>query len=241
MKRLILAAIFVITGCGTCRNYDNPAKPEHLSVVVLGDSYSTYSGCIPAGYSNWYPHSNNDVDDVRQTWWKNLCARNGYKLLLNSSYSGSTICNIGYDGYDYSDRSFVSRMKTDIATEDGSVPACGGIPDLVLIFGGTNDSWAGSPMGGFVLPENWRTANLNQCIPATCYMAGYLREKLPNARIILIINTELSEDIHTQFPLIAREYGIEALQLHDIDKQAGHPSKAGMTAIANQLAAYLKN
>ena len=47
-----------------------------------------------------------------------------------NSYSGSTICNTGYRDEDYSDRSFINRTTLL------------GNPDIILICGGTNDSWA---------------------------------------------------------------------------------------------------
>lgn len=46
----------------------------------------------------------------------------------NNSYSGSTVCHTGYQKADYSDRSFATRMDNL------------GNPDVLLVFGGTNDS-----------------------------------------------------------------------------------------------------
>ena len=43
------------------------------TLAVLGDSYSTYQGCIPKGYAVWYKQPANqkatDVTSVEQTWW----------------------------------------------------------------------------------------------------------------------------------------------------------------------------
>ena len=39
---------------------------------------------------------------------------------------------------------------------------------------------------------------------------------------------------------ICRHYGVECLDLHDIDKQRGHPSQKGMKAIAKQVLKRLK-
>ena len=40
-------------------------------VSILGDSYSTFVGYIPAEYEQWYTGDTKmtDVTDVRQTWW----------------------------------------------------------------------------------------------------------------------------------------------------------------------------
>lgn len=41
-------------------------------IYILGDSYSTFEGCIPEGNASWYfraPSDNTDVTDKKQTWW----------------------------------------------------------------------------------------------------------------------------------------------------------------------------
>ena len=82
--------------------------------AVLGDSYSTFQGYIPAGNAIWYfdgvQNKDNDVVKVEQTWWYQLAQQTGYKLVMNDSYSGATIAHTGYRGEDYADRSFMTRM-----------------------------------------------------------------------------------------------------------------------------------
>ena len=117
------------------------------SVSILGDSYSTFQGYVqPETNVVWYwdnpDAQNTDVHSVRETWWHQFILKNGYRLCLNNSFSGSTVCNSGYkrgkpDFADYTDRSFVTRM-TNL-----------GCPDIIFIFGGTNDAWAGSPIGEY--------------------------------------------------------------------------------------------
>lgn len=236
MKKIIVAivAVLALAGCGV--------KTEApLKVVVFGDSYSTFEGMIPEGYESWYfnemPYEN-DCHCVDSTWWSHVIADKGYELLLNTSYSGATICNVGYNGDDYTERSFTTRMKRDIVSEEGEY-LCGGKPDLLFILAGTNDSWAGSPKGELLEKDNWREADLNYSLPAMSNMLGYLTEKLPDTRIIVIINSELDETTTAGLVEASRIFGVESLQLKDIDKQWGHPSCAGMRAIANQLEAIL--
>ena len=112
------------------------AKPV---VSILGDSYSTFEGYIPVGNAVWYDTRPNpkktDVSDVKHTWWWQFISRGGYILGVNDSYSGATVSYTGYNGADYSDRSFITRL-----------PRLGS-PDILLIFGATNDSWAGVKIG----------------------------------------------------------------------------------------------
>ena len=110
------------------------------TVAVLGDSYSTFEGFIPKGYATWYTtavQKVTDVNKVEQTWWWQVIKEGGYKMGNINSYSGSTICNTGYRDEDYSDRSFINRTTLL------------GNPDIILICGGTNDSWANVPIGNY--------------------------------------------------------------------------------------------
>lgn len=70
-----------------------------------------------------------DVIDVKQTWWWKVIKEGGYKLGVNDSYSGATISYMGYKDEDYTSRSFITRLPNL------------GNPDIILIFGATNDSW----------------------------------------------------------------------------------------------------
>ena len=106
-------------------------------VSILGDSYSTFQGMIPEGYAVYYPNNGNDVKEVSQTWWDLYIKAKGYQLETNDSWSGSTICGTGYGRMDSSGNNFISRVDKL------------GNPDIILIFGGTNDAWANSPIGEY--------------------------------------------------------------------------------------------
>ena len=235
MKKFALIVFLAVLFLG-CQAQNSTRK-----VVVLGDSYSTFEGCIPEGYACWYysdGRMGNNCTSADSTWWSIVLRETGDSLLLNSSFSGATICNIGYRGDDYSDRSFVTRAGKDIVSEDGTI-LCGDTPDIIYIFGGTNDSWAGSPKGELLSKEKWREANLNEALPATCYLLGYLTEKLPGTRIIVIVNSELDEVITEGLLEAGKMFGVETLMLKDVDKQRSHPSISGMRTIADQLEAIL--
>jgi len=209
-------------------------EPEVPAVAILGDSYSTFLGHIPEGNAYWYssrPQGDNDVVKVEDTWWSKFCAANGYELVLNESWSGSTICNTGYNAQPCPTWSFIARMKNIVAGEND--------PDLILVFGGTNDSWANSPIGELKF-KDWTEEDLKNYLPACCYMLDYLTSEAPDAEVVCIINSELKPEI-TQGQIDAcAHYGAHALQLEDIDKILGHPSVAGMTAISDQLTGFVK-
>ena len=201
------------------------------SVSILGDSYSTYEDFVtPATNELWYYAQNGegktDVKDVSQTWWHQVIKENGWRMCLNNSYSGATISYTGYDGNDYSARSFNTRMN-DL-----------GSPDIIFVFGATNDSWAGAPVGEYKY-EGWQYGDFYTYRPAMAYMLDWLKNHHPNVDIYVIINNDLRADITESTKTICDHYGITYIQLKDIDKISGHPSVKGMKAIAEQVAAVV--
>lgn len=205
-----------------------------LKVSVMGDSYSTYEGYMsPSTNLSWYAGKDgregakrNDVKLVEQTWWHLLTSDPAYTLERNNSYSGSTICHTGYRKEDFSDRSFITRVHNL------------GQPDIILVFGGTNDSWAKSPIGEYQ-HFGWTKADLMAFRPAFCYLLHQLRELYPGVRIVNITNTLLSAEVTESMAEVCRHYQVENILLHDIDKQAGHPSIQGMQSICQQVKAVL--
>ena len=129
-------------------------------------------------------------------------------------------------GRDYSDRSFVTRMS-DL-----------GHPDIILVFGGTNDSWAGVPIGDYQYAD-WDKEDLYEFRPALCRLLDFLVTDYPDARVYYITNTELSEPVAESIDEACRHYGITNIRLHDIDKQWGHPSVQGMKSICEQVGAVV--
>lgn len=206
-----------------------PAKPV---VSVLGDSYSTFEGYIPLGHAVWYntqpSPKKTDVNDVKQTWWWQLISRGGYILGQNDSYSGATISYRGYRGADYSDRSFITRLAN-------LTP-----PDILLIFGATNDSWAGVEVGDYNYDAEISGPQLYTFRPAMSRLLSDAVNHFPGTEIYVIINSELRDDITESMKQICDHYSVAYIQLHDIDKISNHPSRKGMEAIATQVMEALR-
>lgn len=198
-------------------------------VSILGDSYSTFKGYLqPDTNAVWYPSpdNRNDVVKVEQTWWYQFINNYGYQLEVNNSFSGSTICNTGYRKEDYSDRSFITRMDKL------------GNPDIVLIFGATNDSWAKVPLGKFKY-AGWTKEELYSFRPALAYLFDGCKKLYPKAQLYFVLNSELRDSINHAVHSLCDFYGVECIKLHDIDKQRNHPSQAGMKAISEQIKAFM--
>lgn len=216
----------------------NNQKVNIGNVFILGDSYSTFENHIPEGFAAYYtriPCSDTDVDKVEQTWWHRLLSDTRSNLLLNSSFSGTTICHTGYNAADCSEKSFIARLDKLIAEgyfEKNKV-------DTFFLFGGTNDSWADSPIGEMKYAD-WTKEELYSVLPAIGYLLHRLTEKLAGTRVICIINTELKEVITDSLLAACKKYGVETVVLHDIDKISGHPTILGMQQIEEQVLAHLK-
>lgn len=204
-----------------------PRRAAKPVVSVLGDSYSTFNGLMPLGHAVWYTpdrvkSKKTDVTDVRQTWWWQTIERGGFVLGVNDSYSGATISYLGYNGEDYSDRSFITRL-----------PGLGS-PDILLICGATNDSWAGVTVGEYKW-DNVTGTDLYTFRPAMARLLWEARSRYPGTEIYFIINSELRDDIVESIHTVCEHYGVEWIQLHDIAKTSGHPSVEGMKAMADQV------
>lgn len=206
--------------------------------AILGDSYSTYEGYIPKGYNSWYGEGKgegNHVDSVEDTWWYPLQGLTDTELLFNCSYSGSTICNTGYEGKPCPDTSFVGRMHELLDGKNGT-------PDTVFIFGGTNDTWAGSPLGT-PLRKAWDTYSeeeLGFVLPAIHCMLDCLRTGLPAARLVLLLNDWLSRPIAEALHEEGELYGCDVIDLPDISRNASHPTADGMRQIRETVLSFYR-
>ena len=148
------------------------------------------------------------------------------KVRINNSFSGSTICHTGYRKEDYSNRSFITRMNNL------------GCPDIIFIFGATNDSWAEVPIGEYQY-QNWSKKDLYSFRPAMAYMLEYMQNRYPNVEIYFLLNCDLKIEINESVKTICAHYNIPCIELKDIDKQGGHPSIKGMEQINEQLKAFI--
>ncbi len=214
MKKLFLLMLMVATfAC---------ASAQSKKVSILGDSYSTFIGIIPANYATFYPNDRNDVTEIGQTWWSLYIKARGHSLEKNDSWGGTTICGTGYGRMDSSRNNFISRVDSL------------GNPDLIFVFGGTNDDWANSPIGEYQYSD-WTKEDCKNFRPALACLIDMLKKRYPNAEICFILNSELKEPVNESMREVCKHYNVKLVELHDIEKQNGHPSINGMKSICEQL------
>ncbi|MBE6535650.1 MAG: hypothetical protein E7677_03405 [Ruminococcaceae bacterium] len=203
------------------------------NVVIFGDSYSTFSGVVPEGFRVYYTGSRSeapDLKDASELWWQRLMADTDSRVLQNNSYSGSTVCNMGRSGDCSETTSFIARINklaNDGFFRENEI-------NTVFVFGGTNDSWIKVPVGELQY-ENFQKEDLLNVLPGVCFFFKRVREEMPNARMIVIINTGLNDEIAAGMKNAAAHYGADVVELCNIEKISGHPTAKGMEQIKDQI------
>jgi hypothetical protein len=208
------------------------------NILICGDSYSTFYGYIPERNAPYYCADGGDTDvrDVKETWWRRVAEARDANIVLNDSWSGSTIGYTGYEGDDYTHCSFMTRWEEFV--EQGFFVK--NDIDTVLVFGGTNDSWSDAPLGEMQY-ENWTKDDCYRVLPAICRYFKMIRDTLPDADVLCLINCEIKDEVADALEAAAARNSCRSIRLHDVDKQCGHPSVQGMAQIAEQVLAVLPN
>ena len=201
------------------------------NLLIFGDSYSTFKNYVPNGYAVYYYEEGRpetDVTKVNETWWHKVLTAKNLNLILNDSWSGSTIGYTGYGNADNSETSsFICRLNKMINNgffEKNEI-------NTVFVFGGTNDSWSNAPLGELKY-DNFEKQELYSVLPAIGCFFGKLKETLPNADIYCLINTELNTEISLALKTVSQKYDITTVEFEHIAKNSGHPTIKGMEDIA---------
>lgn len=147
---------------------DHPLKGKRIS--ILADSISAYTDSIPVGNSGWYPK--NDVTSVNSMWWKRLITETGAILDTNDSWGGAAISN--HNPVAGSDSPYVSDLRINRL----------GTPDIIFVFGGTNDFGSvHTPLGGYNFGN---TQDISEFKQAVTYLFQKLMTTYPFSKIICL-------------------------------------------------------
>ncbi len=205
--------------------------------MIFGDSYSTFYGYIPEHYAAYYwqePNPCHGLDRVEQTWWHQLMTETASNIVVNDSWSGSTVGYTGYEGENTDVNSFIARLEKYIAADFFKNNEI----DTLFIFGGTNDDWCGAEVGELQF-EGWVKDDLYKVLPAVCYMINRAKEALPEADICWLVNTGMKESISEGIKAACEHYKINYVTFEHIEKIEGHPTPVGMTEIKDSIMKHL--
>ena len=212
-----------------------PKEPIRFS--ILGDSYYTYEGFVEPDTNAVYHYDEIGVTGAEQMWWWQVADSTGWLLERNNSFSGSLICNYKdfNGGIYYGPNSFIRRMNHL------------GNPNVIFIFGGTNDVWNNAPFGDYVYSD-WTEEQLCTFRPALAYMLDNVKRLYPHAKLYFLFETHpcpggidtetllnLAESVHR----ITYHYNVDCIDLYDIRKVWWHPDVQGQKDIADQVLEYL--
>ncbi len=143
------------TVCGAA--HPNLASYRGKVISIMGDSISTFAGYIPVadGFNREhlprYPQADL-LTDVNETWWMQVIDGLDAKLGINDSWRGSTLCGaVSVTTGDSGENAAMSNL-TRIQNLGSN-----GTPDVILLYGGTNDLAHVSKVGTFD-PEHAPTA-----------------------------------------------------------------------------------
>lgn len=218
---------------------------------ILGDSISTFEGCSIPDYAAFYDTTHKlsaNVITVSDTWWGKVINYLGGELLVNNSFSGSTVCwNSLYriQSYGCSDERTASLGKEGIS------------PDVIMIYMGTND-W-GSGIRVF-RDERFDPVEDNPARFLSAYnqMLKKLKTNYPNAEIwcFTLPISKCSAKSEFSFPyfyggrhiseycdaikMCAKEYDCRIIDLYSSSEpydtlDGFHPTANGMETIANAV------
>lgn len=214
-----------------------PEEPTQTRFSILGDSYSTFESYVDPETNEVWPHySTIGVTGVEQMWWFKVADSMEWLLERNNSFSGSLICNYqDFDGGEhYGPNSFIRRMDNL------------GDPNVILIFGGTNDVWQDAPFGDYVYSD-WTEEQLCSYRSALAYLLDYVKRHHPKAKLYFLLETSpcpggIEEEMRLNFiestHVITNHYGVDCIDL-DIHKDWWHPDEEGQKNIADQVLEYL--
>ena len=202
---------------------------KKLKVGVIGDSISSFTGYIPSGYKAYYPKSDCDVDKWYKTYWGILIQQYwNAELDVNCSWSGGCVAS-GVSGKSVGS-DFVARCR-DFKN-----------PDIILLFGGTNDAIADNnvALGDYCYDQPFASINTTRRFrDAYIAVIKAIHANYPQAKIIIIVGTHVTGEYATSVVEIAKHYEIPYVDFRDdkgVTKYSGsHPNYNGMKYKAQKI------
>ncbi len=225
---------------------------------ILGDSISTYTGWSNSTAVNntlennalWY-HSPSLLATVEDTWWMQAADRLGMEILVNNSWSGSTVTSVrdelGVQSYGWNTRPGNLHDNT-LDNNPNGAPIN---PDIIAIYMGTCDLYRDVSANTNFTDAFWEKVEAESFVPpaasdfeeACALMVYKVRKSYPNADIFLFNNPTMSfgaeenrMKYNVAYQVIADRYGCTVVELHDTPLSdyvaytidGIHPNAAGM-------------
>ena len=246
----------ICVGCGKAD--PNVERYKGKVISIMGDSISTFAGYIPVadGFNREhlarYPQDNL-LTDVNETWWMQVVAALDAKLGINDSWRGATLS--GAAPVTTGDTGPNAAMSNLTRIQNlGS----NGTPDVILLYGGTNDLAHVSKVGTFDPATAPTTVDLttkqwDNLADGFVHTLLRMRHYYPDALIVAMLPTytasyysdaKLAQG-NAVMAQICQHYGIPYVDLRDSGVTAAHlpdgihPGEEGMDLITDAVVALL--
>lgn len=162
-------------------------------ISILGDSICTFNGFSPSAYGPVYPNQASGVTSLSQMWFeivsKTLCS----EVIVSSSLSGCQVCGDSQDNNGYS---MCSTVRVNSLTKNGITP------DIIIIFGGTNDWFFNRQLGSFNSQSDIPSeGNIEFFSDAYALMLYKIMTLYPNASIYCCTLTNRITSSDNQYPI----------------------------------------
>lgn len=236
----LLLFFLIPISCGNeLEDVNRPTASPKWTFSVLGNSISTYTGTIPNVYPSYYSIDRLAKEDM---WWSILEISTKSKMIANSSWSGATVSfrhNIDTCSFFYSDERISSLSRN-------------GVPDVIIVLGGTND-WSKNALIGSLNDDG----NVDTFCGAYMLMVKKLRNNYPHSKIVLcsILPRKQGHDQRNNsgwtiregnesICQIANKFDVFFLDMDDCGVASDitsytfdglHPNKTGMHLIAEKM------
>lgn len=198
---------------------------------IMGDSISTFAGKIPSDHRAYYPTTNAacaDVDDWTKTYWGHLI--NDYwhcELDMNTSWSGSCVAP--------GDPTVVRTPFVERVSKFTN-------PDVIILFGGTNDAQTERQIGLGEFNYDTPLAQMNlqrRFRDSFIYVIRSLQTNYPGVQIIVLGGKDVSGEYGNSVKEIAAHYKLPYVDFHE-DQNVTlynqlHPNAAGHAYMAKKI------
>ncbi|SEF58217.1 GDSL-like Lipase/Acylhydrolase [Eubacterium ruminantium] len=198
-------------------------------ISILGDSISTLDGYILPGYSSFYSKGQYGIYDMNDTWWGIVINTFGASFLVNNSWSGSRVTCIPGSAVLFPSAS--SKERT------GGLHFGGMMPDVILIYMGTNDWGYGATLRKKMTR---RDSGFPEMIFENAYrlMLKRLRNNYPNAVICCITINPAYIPMEPSFCFPNEYYGCDFREFNSVIKSEAELAGAYFLNVADQGMPY---
>ncbi len=225
------------------------------NISFIGDSITTYEGVSNVGtvnttISGYDVHYKTTHMTQADTWWQQTADQTAMNVLVNNSYSGSSVTDVRGAGKAWETRA-VNLHDNTLDNNEGGVAIN---PDIIAVYIGINDTWSGTVSTSTVMDDAfWARIESAGYTPASldfaeayALMIYKMTVAYPDAEIFLFtLPISPTSKLNDVIRATAEHYGLGLVELTDTSlagdseraytQDGTHPNAAGMDIITERF------